>query len=70
MSGATKQNYCDGSLAEAAIWNAALSDAEVAALATGVSPLLVRPGSLVFYAPLARDLLDRVGGLQLLKGRS
>lgn len=41
-----------GLLAEAAIWNAALTDAEIAVLATGVSPLAVRPGSLVAYWPL------------------
>jgi len=37
----------DGDLAEAAIWNIALSDADVARLATGESPLSVRPDALV-----------------------
>ena len=44
-----------GYIAESAIWNAALSDAEVAALATGIRPLLVRPVSLQVYVPLIRD---------------
>lgn len=42
----------NGIIAEAAIWNVNLTDAEVAALARGVSPLRIRPGNLVFYAPL------------------
>lgn len=44
--------YTNGDIAECAIWNVALTAAEVAILATGVSPLRVRPASLVFYAPL------------------
>lgn len=41
-----------GAIAEAAIWSVALTDAEIATLATGVSPLAVRPGSLLAYWPL------------------
>jgi hypothetical protein len=44
--------YSDCQIAEAAIWDVALSDEEIASLAKGVSPLLVRPASLVFYAPI------------------
>jgi hypothetical protein len=44
--------YFDGRIAEVAIWNVALTDAENAALGRGVSPLLIRPQNLVFYAPL------------------
>lgn len=44
--------YVSGMMAEAAIWNIALSDAEVAILAMGFSPLFVRPESLVFYLPM------------------
>lgn len=51
-----------GSMAEAAIWSAALNDDEVLALAKGVSPARVRPQSLVFYAPLIRDAVDVRGG--------
>lgn len=55
-----------GLIAEAAIWNAALIDAEVAALAAGFSPRFVRPQNLVAYWPLIRDEdQDRVGGFDL-----
>lgn len=57
-----------GLIAEAAIWNAALTAAEVAILAKGFCPLLVRPESLVFYAPLLGNdspELDLSGGLSI-----
>ena len=44
--------FMPGRIAEAAIWNVALSDADVAALAKGVCPLHVRPDGLVAYWPL------------------
>lgn len=45
-------DYVNGDMAEFAVWNVALTDADVAVLALGVSPRLVRPDALVFYAPL------------------
>ncbi len=54
-----------GRLAEAAIWNVALTDDEVASHAKGVSPLKIRPQSLVFYSPLIRDLFDYRAGLTI-----
>ena len=42
-------SYFSGNLAEGAIWNVALTAAEVAILAKGYSPLLVRPQNLVAY---------------------
>jgi hypothetical protein len=42
-------------LAEAAVWNVALNDQEIAALAAGTNPKLIRPENLVFYAPLYGD---------------
>jgi hypothetical protein len=42
----------DGRIAEVALWNVALTAAEIAALAKGVSPLLVRPKNLAAYYPL------------------
>lgn len=42
----------DGYVAEAAVWNAALTDAEVGILAKGYSPLFVRPQNLTHYWPL------------------
>lgn len=57
--------FPDGKIADAAIWNVALTAAEIASLAKGFSPRLIRPQSLVFYAPLVRDLIDVRGGLAL-----
>lgn len=56
------QGFFNGSIAEAAIWNAALTDAEIASLAAGFTPAQIRPQSLQFYAPLVRDLVDVRGG--------
>ena len=56
----------NGRMAEVGIWNVALTDAEAAVLAKGISPRSVRPESLVFYLPLVRDDdEDVVGGLSL-----
>lgn len=49
---AGRSQYMSGRIAEAAIWNAALSDDEIAVLARGVSPLYVRPSALAAYWPL------------------
>lgn len=46
----------DGRVAEVGIWSVALDDAEIAVLAAGYAPPCVRPQSLVFYAPLIREL--------------
>jgi hypothetical protein len=54
-----------GKIAHAAIWNAALTDAEVAILAAGYSPLFVRPQSLVAYWPLLRTDKDIVGAYDM-----
>lgn len=59
------KGYFDGDIAEAAIWNVALSDAEIAMLAKGLSPLRVRPASLVSYVPMngaASPVIDIVAG--------
>lgn len=47
-----------GYIAEVAIWNVELNADELAALALGYSPLLIRPGSLIFYAPLHNNTID------------
>lgn len=54
-----------GQIAEVGIWNVALTDSEVASLAKGMACDKVRPQSLVFYAPLVRDLIDKKGGLTI-----
>lgn len=62
--------FFDGRVAEVGIWNAALTDGEVASLAKAVSPRLIRPQSLVFYAPLVRDLMDLRASLALTNNNS
>lgn len=44
--------YLNGQIAEAGIWNVALTAGEIAQLAKGVCPLMVRPEALVAYWPL------------------
>ena len=58
-------NLSSFSSAEVGIWNAALTADEVASLAKGMSCDKVRPQSLVFYAPLVRNLIDQKGGLAI-----
>jgi hypothetical protein len=48
-------SFTNGLIAEVGIWNAALTAAEVASLAKGMTCDKVRPQSLVFYAPLVPD---------------
>lgn len=56
----------DGDIAEVALWNTDLSDAEIAILAAGYSPLFVHPQNLVAYWSLIRDEdQDRVGGYDM-----
>jgi hypothetical protein len=50
--------FADGLIAEVGIWNAALTAAEIASLAKGMTCDKVRPNALVFYAPLIRSLQD------------
>jgi hypothetical protein len=55
----------DGRIADAAIWNVALTADEIAQYNLGVSPLLIRPASLVSYWPLlgrTTNEEDWVGG--------
>ena len=63
-------NFFNGQIAEAAIWNVALTDDEIASLAKGFKPTRVRPQSLVFYAPLIRNLQDTKGGLAITNNNS
>jgi Concanavalin A-like lectin/glucanases superfamily len=44
--------FLNGDLAECAMWNVALTDAEIAVLATGIASWFVRPDALVAYWPL------------------
>jgi hypothetical protein len=55
----------NGLIAEVGIWNVALTQPEIASLAKGMTCDKVRPQSLVYYAPLVRDLIDAKGGLTI-----
>ncbi len=55
--------YLNGRIAEAAIWDVVLSDAEVSSLAKGFRSDLIRPASLKFYLPLIREVQDVRAGL-------
>ena len=57
--------YYTGNMAEACIWNAALTTAEIASLAKGMTPDQIRLQNLVFHAPLVRDLQDVKNGLAM-----
>jgi hypothetical protein len=57
--------FTNGLIAEVGIWNVALTADEIASLAKGMTCDKVRPQSLVFYAPLVRDLNDQKGGLTI-----
>lgn len=61
-------NPLDGVIAEVALWGVGLTDAEAALYGLGVSPLLIRPQSLIFYAPLIGRYspeIDLVGGFNM-----
>lgn len=61
-------NFGEAIIAEVGLWDVALTAADVAMLAKGVSPLLVRPDALVAYWPLLRNSdpsVDRVGGYSM-----
>jgi hypothetical protein len=52
----------NGILAEFGVWDAILTAEEMASLAQGCSPLLIRPASLVAYQPLTGTPCDFVAG--------
>ena len=54
--------HFNGDIANTAIWNTHLSEQELKALSNGFAPEMIRPQSLVFYAPLIRNLIDAKGG--------
>ncbi len=51
-SGATSEGPMDGDIGHCSIWDIDLTAGEVASLAVGISPLKLRRGSLVYYAPI------------------
>lgn len=50
----TRLSFAGGDIGECGAWSVALTTAEMLMLAAGMSPLCVRPQSLVFYAPLTQ----------------
>lgn len=52
-------------VAEVGVWNVALNVDEIASLSKGFRSDSIRPQSLVFYAPLVRNINDIRGGLTL-----
>lgn len=62
--------YSNGIIADVGIWNIALTSSEITSLSKGISCRLIRPQSLVFYAPLIRDLVDEKGGLIITNNNS
>lgn len=66
---ATPTLYYSGRLADAAIWNVALTAEELLMLAKGVSPLLIRPLSLLTYHPLDRGSVSGASHLDRWNGR-
>lgn len=54
--------YYDGGVAEVAIWDVDLSAGEKAALALGLSPLSIRPASIIWYRAFVRTLDGGIGG--------
>jgi hypothetical protein len=59
----------NGDIAEVAVYDTALSDAEILSLARRYSPSLIRPQNLKMYLPLLRTVQDvRAGRLFTLEG--
>ena len=50
----------NGQLAEVGIWDVDLDDGEIAALAAGYAPSMIRPQNLVWYLPLVNDIKEVV----------
>ena len=59
--GSSAANFLDGRIAEIGVWNKALDNNEIAALAAGMQPNRVRPSALVAYIPLLVNDRDQRG---------
>lgn len=60
-------DFTNGQVAEVALWNVALTQDEITALAKGFRPKIIRPGSLIMYAPCVRSLVEMRRGMTLVK---
>ena len=50
---ATAALFADGDIAEAGIWNVALTLSEIQSLAAGFAPIMIRPSALKHYVPVS-----------------
>jgi hypothetical protein len=57
--------WSTGDFAELGMWQASLSDDEIASLGDGMTCEKIRPQSLVYYTPLVRDIQDLARGMTL-----
>lgn len=55
---ATRGAFFNGGIAEIAAWNTALTDDEIVAVNSGLSPLLVKPQNLVCFFPMIANTND------------
>jgi hypothetical protein len=62
--------YGNADMCEIGVWSVALNTSELAALAKGIACDMIRPQSLIFYAPLIRDLVDLRGGVTITNTNS
>lgn len=67
---ASPVNWFGGKIAEVAIWNTALGDADAVSLAAGTPASSVQAGSLVFYATLLSSAVDSIGGITITNNSS
>jgi hypothetical protein len=51
-------NNMDGQIGDVGVWDVELNSGEIVALAKGFKPSRVRPQSLVYYAPLIREVQE------------
>lgn len=58
-------DFDDGTIAEIGVWSVPLDAGEMLALGKTASPILVRPGLLVLYWPLVREVFDAWKGASL-----
>lgn len=67
VADSSPEMFFDGDIGHVAMWNVALTDAELATLANGTSPLRVRRDALIHYWPINGQSpeADVVGGLTL-----
>jgi len=64
-SAGARGGFFDGRIAEAAVWNVALTDDEVISLSKGFAPYLIRPSNLRFYDRCLQTPKDLSQGITL-----